>query len=50
MGARAEMSGGRLQVRSVPGHGTIIEFWIPIPGLNEPPAVTADTDVIPATA
>ncbi len=35
MGARAEMSGGRLQVRSVPGHGTIIDFWIPIPGSNE---------------
>ncbi|MFI5286954.1 MAG: GAF domain-containing protein [Candidatus Dormibacteria bacterium] len=31
MGARAEMSGGRLRVRSVPGHGTNIEFWIPTP-------------------
>jgi len=48
MGARAEMSGGRLRVRSVPGHGTIIEFWIPIPGSGEPSAVTAVTDTIPA--
>ncbi len=30
MSARAEMSGGRLRVRSVTGHGTIIEFWIPV--------------------
>jgi len=50
MGARAEMSGGRLRVRSVPGHGTIIEFWIPIPGSNELSAVTAVTDTIPAPA
>jgi hypothetical protein len=50
MGARAEMSGGRLRVRSVPGHGTIIEFWIPIPGSGEPSAVTAVTDTIPAPA
>ena len=35
MGTRAEMSGGRLHVRSVPGHGTIIEFWIPIPSSGE---------------
>ena len=48
MGARAEMSGGRLRVRSVPGHGTIIEFWIPIPGSGELSAVTAVTDAIPA--
>jgi len=50
MGARAEMSGGRLRVRSVPGHGTIIEFWIPIPGSNELSAVTAVTDTIRAPA
>jgi signal transduction histidine kinase len=50
MGARAEMSGGRLRVRSVPGHGTIIEFWIPISGSNELSAVTAVTDTIPAPA
>jgi len=35
MGARAEMSGGRLRVRSATGHGTIIEFWIPIPGVGD---------------
>ena len=50
MGARAEMSGGRLQVSSVLGRGTIIEFWIPIPGSNELSAVTAVTDTIPASA
>ena len=50
MGARAEMSGGRLRVRSVPGHGTIIEFWIPMPGSNELSAVTAVTDAIAAPA
>jgi signal transduction histidine kinase len=50
MGARAEMSGGRLRVRSVPGHGTIIEFWIPIPGSNELSAVTALTDTMPSPA
>ena len=48
MGARAEMSGGRLRVRSVPRHGTIIEFWIPIPGSGQFSAVTAVTDAIPA--
>ena len=30
--------------------GTIIEFWIPIPGSGEPSAVTAVTDTIPAPA
>jgi signal transduction histidine kinase len=50
MGARAEMSGGRLRVRSAPGHGTIIEFWIPMPGLNELSAVAAVTDTIPSAA
>ena len=50
MGARAEMSGGRLQVRSVPGHGTIIEFWIPIPRSNELSAVTEFADTIPMPA
>ena len=30
MSARAEMSGGRLRVRSATGRGTIIECWIPI--------------------
>ena len=49
MGTRAEMSGGRLHVRSVPGHGTIIEFWIPIPS-SDLSAVTAPTDLLPATA
>ncbi|MFZ0128898.1 MAG: GAF domain-containing sensor histidine kinase [Candidatus Dormiibacterota bacterium] len=50
MGARAEMSGGRLRVRSVPGHGTIVEFWIPMPGSGELPAETAVTDATPARA
>ncbi len=50
MGARAEMSGGRLRVGSVPGHGTIIEFWIPIPDSEDVSAVTAVTDTIPAPA
>ena len=50
MGARAEMSGGRLRVRSVSGHGTIIEFWIPIAGSDELSAATAVTDTIPAPA
>jgi signal transduction histidine kinase len=42
MGARAEMSGGRLRVRSATGHGTIIEFWIPIRVSGEVSAVAAD--------
>jgi signal transduction histidine kinase len=29
MGARAEMSGGKLRVRSLPGLGTVVECWIP---------------------
>ncbi len=48
MGARAEMSGGRLRVRSVPGHGTVIEFWIPIPGSANLSDVTAVIDGISA--
>ncbi len=50
MGARAEMSGGRLRVRSVPGRGTIIEFWIPNPGSGELSDVTAVTDTTPMPA
>jgi signal transduction histidine kinase len=50
MGSRAEMSGGWLRVRSVPGHGTIIEFWIPIPGSGELSAVTLVTDSTPSPA
>jgi signal transduction histidine kinase len=48
MGARAEMSGGRLRIRSVPGRGTVIEFWIPIPGASDLSDVTALIDAIPA--
>lgn len=43
MGARAEMSGGRLSVRSIAGHGTIVEFWIPTSGSDELSSVTAET-------
>ena len=50
MGARAEMSGGRLRVRSAPAHGTIIEFWIPMPGSNEVSAATSGIDAIAAPA
>lgn len=46
MGSRAEMSGGRLRVRSLPGHGTIIEFWIPLPCSGELSAVTEDQAVL----
>jgi signal transduction histidine kinase len=45
MGARAEMSGGRLRVQSVPGRGTIIEFWIP-----EAMSVTVATETACRTA
>jgi signal transduction histidine kinase len=47
MGARAEMSGGRLRVRSVPGHGTVIEFWIPM-GSGKRSDVTAVIDGVSA--
>jgi len=32
MRERAELAGGRLSVKTAPGHGTTVEVWVPLPG------------------
>ncbi|MBW3595614.1 MAG: hypothetical protein KY391_08560, partial [Actinobacteria bacterium] len=45
MRERAEIAGGKLEIRSAPGHGTVVEAWIPEPD-GALSAVSADSRVV----
>jgi len=38
----AEQSGGRLQIRSRPGEGTVVELWLPEARIDERPQILCD--------
>jgi signal transduction histidine kinase len=38
MRERAEIAGGRLEIDTAPGRGTVVTFWVPADGRGRPPA------------